>query len=112
MRDSRLEDRRLDGGGHLASGVGGIDHRIDEPAVGRDVRVEEPLLVVGLQLEPLLGGLAAVEDLHRHLGPITAISAEGQARYRSLPIVRQSITMYAAVGLAQRDCDRGTVARA
>ena len=44
---------------------------------------------------------------------MTATSALGQARYRSLPIGRESMTMYAPpYALRMTTATRGTVARA
>ena len=49
----------------LRTGVDGLDHRVDVPPFRCDERVEEALLVFGLELGPLVGRCPAVQDLDR-----------------------------------------------
>jgi len=44
--------QHLQGTGYLGTGVAGRDHRIDLAAVGRDVGVEQGVLVVQLAARP------------------------------------------------------------
>ena len=80
-----LRAEHLEAGDEDGPGVGRVDHIVDEPALGGDVRVQPPLGVLLHELGPLRLGvrrlheLAPVHDLHRSRAPITASSAEGQA---------------------------------
>ena len=93
---SRWQPRVCDGG---MTGV-------DEAALGRDVEVDEGVLVVPLQLQPqrldvlpVLGGLRellAVDlEARRRRSPATTIWAVGQATLTSQPMSLDPMTQYA-----------------
>jgi ABC-type Fe3+-hydroxamate transport system substrate-binding protein len=87
----------------------GLDHVVDVAALGGDVGVGEALLVV-LAISSArarssgrrrLGELLAVDDVDRALGPITAISAVGQAKVEvGAEVLGVHDVVGAAVGLA------------
>ncbi len=105
--------QQFEGVGHHPPGVGRIDDGVDEAPFGRLVRREEPLGVVLLERRPLPGVAPSVEDLDGSLAPMTAISAPGQAKQRSLPRPFESMTMYAPPNAFRRITQtRGTVASA
>ena len=84
-------------GDTLAGGVR-HDHVVDEAAGAGHKRVGELGLVLGFALGELGGVvlLFAEDDLHRApSGPITAISADGQARFTSPRRCLEDITSYA-----------------
>ena len=92
--------------GDLAAGLGGVDDGVDVAALGGDVRVEQPLGVVGLERGPLLGRRPPLQDRrglpgahHGQLGP----------RPRQAHVVAHPLGVHddvrAAVALAQDDAD-------
>ena len=81
------------------TGVGGVDHGVDVAALGGDVGVGVTLGVLLDELGPprrpgpaSRSELAAVDDLTAPCGPMTAISAVGQARLKSAPRCLESMT--------------------
>ena len=103
-----------------AAGLSGIDDRVDEAELGGPVRVVERRFVLGDETGLFGHALALGSSARSRLplrictaggAPITAISAVGHATQRSLPMPRESMTMYAPpYALRMTTQSRGTVA--
>ena len=90
--------QRPQGADQLRAGPARLDHVVDVAALGRRVGVGEVgLVVVDQLLAALVGGgrglqVAAVDDVDRSLGPITATSAVGQAKLKSASMCFEFMT--------------------
>ena len=89
-----------------ATCLGRIDHRVDQPAVGSDVRVQQPFGVVGLERGALLGRRSTLQDRRRLAG---THHGELGPRPREAQVVAHVLGVHddvgAAVALAQDDAD-------
>ena len=103
-----------------AAGLAGIDDRVDDAELGGPIRIVERSFVLGnetclfghtLALGESPGAACRRGSATAGGAPITAISAVGHATQRSLPMPRESMTMYAPpYALRMTTHSRGTVA--
>ena len=93
-------------GGDLAAGVRRVDHGIDVSTLGRHVRIEQPLGVVGLEGRPLVGCGPPLEDRRglagAHHGELRPGPGQAQVVAHGLGVHHDE---RAAVALAQDHAD-------
>ena len=96
-----LGAKDLESSDQLVTSLTGLDHLVDEAELGCHIGIVEPLLVIGDEIERTFSGSLVALISRRWMmftapcAPITAISADGQAKTRSARIPRAFTTRYA-----------------